>query len=65
MQHSMNRVKELKVYELVVPNDQLRLWQGLVNGDVEEMFFENRNEDIITQHQYAQLRCSLIAPRLH
>lgn len=34
MQPLMNRVKGLKVYELGVPNDQLRLWQGLVNGNM-------------------------------
>jgi hypothetical protein len=58
MQPLMSRVKELKVYELVVPNDQLRLWDGFINGDMEATLvglpkrklinvFENRNEEII------------------
>lgn len=31
----MSKVKGLSLFELVVPHDQLRLWEGFINADME------------------------------
>ena len=58
MQPLMGKVKGLKVFELVVPSDQLRFWEGFLGTDGEAKLaglprrvfrdvFDGRNEDII------------------
>lgn len=58
MQSLMGKVMGLKVFELVVPNDQLRFWEGFLSTDGEARLvglpkrvlrnvFDGRNENII------------------
>jgi hypothetical protein len=58
MQPLLRRVEGLRVYELVVPGDQLRLWEGFITGDMQVRLvglpkrvlrnvFDGRDEDII------------------